>query len=806
MRARYTTIFLLFSALSVFGQTTPGSIEGTIKTSDGTPAEFVNVSIEGTSKGAIADRSGMFKIRNLKPGSYVLVASFVGLETQKQTVEIRPGEATRVDFLLTENSQQLDEIVISGSHQNLESPYVSKMPLKDLENPQVYSAVSSDLLTQQAITNFDDALKNVPGIHKLWESTGRAYGDGASYYALRGFEAQATMVNGLPGLTSGSLDPANIEKIEVIKGPSGTLFGSSLISYGGLINTVTKKPYGGFGGELSYTAGSFGLNRVTADINAPLKGDEVILRVNTSFHTENSFQDAGFRNSLFISPTIAFKASDRLSFLVVTEFMQEEKTNPAMLFLGRSTPLQFANLQELNYNPKLSLTSNDLSLKNPRYNLQVQMNYKISDQWTSQTVIARGLTKADGYYSYLYDNENGLGEFSLWVSDQQGHVLTSDVQQNFIGDFTLGNMRNRLVVGLDYFNRNLIDNSSGYAWVHNVNPQGVVDYDYPYTVEVETTENYLTRSSIDNLLASTGESSSNTRDAAYSAYVSDVINITPKVLAMASLRVDYFDTEGDITTDDDDYNQTALSPKFGLIYQPIQDRLSVFANYMNGFKNVAPRQVSDSDGTNPRTKTFKPEHADQMEFGLKSNLYSDRLTATVSYYNIKLENVVTGDPTNINNSLQGGKVESKGIEIDLSASLIDGLTFIAGFSHNESTVLDGDEANVWLETGRRPIYAGPTDLVNFWGTYTFSSGGLKGFGFGLGGNYSSELNILDSQVTGTFTLPSYTVLNSTLFYNTTSFRVALNVNNIADKQYYTGYSTINPQKPRNAVVSLAYRF
>lgn len=801
------TIFFVFSFLATFavlGQST-GSIEGTIQTSDGNPAEYVNIQVESSARGAVADRNGHFEIRNLKPGTYNLVASFVGLESQKQSVSVRAGETTNVGFQLKESSQELEEIVISGGRQNLESPYVSKMPLKYLENPQVYNAISSDLLKEQNITNFDDALKNVPGVHKLWESTGRASGDGASYYALRGFEAQATMVNGLPGLTSGSLDPANIEKIEVIKGPSGTLFGSSLISYGGLINTVTKKPYSGFGGEISYTAGSFGLNRVTADINAPLKNDDIILRVNTSYHTENSFQDAGFRNSFFISPTVAFKANDRLSFLVVTEFMQEEKTNPAMLFLGRNTPLQFANLSELNYNPKLSLTSNDLSIKNPRYNLQGQMTYKINDQWTSQTVISRGQTKAEGYYSYLYDNENGLGEFALWISDQQGHIITSDIQQNFIGDFTLGNMRNRVVVGLDYFSRNLIDNSSGYAWVHNVNPQGDVNYIYPYTGE-EQAPNYLTRSSIDNLLSTTGISNSNSKDAAYSAYISDVINLTPQLLAMASLRVDYFDTEGSITTDDDDYNQTALSPKFGLIYQPIQDKLSVFANYMNGFKNVAPRQISDQDGTNPRTKTFKPEHADQLEFGIKSNLFSDKLTATVSYYDIKLENVVTGDPTNINNALQGGKVESKGIEVDLIASPVEGLHLIAGFSHNESKVLDGDEANVWLETGRRPIYAGPSDLVNVWATYTIKSGLLTGLGFGVGGNYSSELNILDSKVTGTFTLPSYTVLNSTLFYNAPSFRIALNVNNVGDKQYYTGYSTINPQKPRNAVLSLAYRF
>src|SRR5690606_42039084 len=69
-----------------------------------------------------------------------------------------------------------------------------------------------------------------------------------------------------------------------------------------------------------------------------------------------------------------------------------------------STPLQFADLSELNYNPKLSLTSNDLSIKTPRYNLQAQMNYKLSEHWTSQTVLSRGQARSEGYYSYLYED------------------------------------------------------------------------------------------------------------------------------------------------------------------------------------------------------------------------------------------------------------------------------------------------------------------------------------------------------------------------------------------------------------------
>lgn len=76
------------------------------------------------------------------------------------------------------------------------------------------------------------------------------------------------------------------------------MYGSSLISYGGLINITTKKPYDYFGGNINYTLGSYGLNRVAADVNTPLDEDgDVALRINTAYHTQNSFQDAGFSKS-----------------------------------------------------------------------------------------------------------------------------------------------------------------------------------------------------------------------------------------------------------------------------------------------------------------------------------------------------------------------------------------------------------------------------------------------------------------------------------------------------------------------------
>jgi iron complex outermembrane receptor protein len=800
-----SALFVL-ATFTVSAQT--GIIRGVVKTSDGYPAESVTIALKGTAKIGISDKTGRFEIRKIKPGAYVLAASYAGLDTKEINVNVASGVTTLPDITLNENSKELSEVTVYANRVRKESEYVAKMPLKYIENPQVYSVISSEILKQQAVTSYDDALKNVPGISRTWESTGRAYGDGASYFALRGLESQPTMYNGLPGLTSGNLDPADIERIEVIKGPTGTLFGSSLIAYGGLINTVTKKPYyDKFGGEVSYTAGSFDLNRVTADVNAPLsKTKNMAMRLNAAWHSEGSFQDAGFKKSFFFAPAFSFEVNDRLSFHFLTEILNEERAVPPIFFhTNRAEPMQFKTVEELNLNNKLSFTSNDLTIKNPRFNMQAQMLYKLSGNWTSQTVFSSGESKSDGFYSYIWPDVTGTNFFGEYISNQQGTVHTSDFQQNFNGDFKIGNVRNRVVIGIDAFTRSNIDNSSGQGLIRNVTPQGEENFIDPFTNE-EFAPVYLTKASINQLLANSGGTNSNVSNSAYSVYASEVVNITPALLAMASVRVDYFDSKGEKSNDEDDYHQTAVSPKFGLVYQPVLDKLSLFANYMNGFVNVEPMQVADPDGSNPRIKSFRPEQANQWEVGVKTSLVADKLNATVSYYDIRVSNRVTGDPNNFHNYLQGGELESKGYELDLEATPTAGLNLIAGYSHNDSKVLKGDENDFYSTPGRSAGGQGPNDLVNLWATYRFTQGALKNFGLGFGGNHAGRYKVVDSKITGDFYLPEYTVLNASVFYNSDDFRVTLNLNNLANEKYYIGYWSVNPQKPRNIVASISYKF
>lgn len=792
---------------SGFAQKHNGVIRGKVTTSDGKPAESVSVLIKEKKQGVVTDDQGQFEFQRLTPGEYTVVISYTGHEEQEKTVNVNDDKQPElVSFQLKASSGELQEVIVVSGRSKFgkkESGYVARLPLKNIENPQVYNVVGRELLQEQMVVNFDDVLKNAPGVDKLWTSTGRA-GDGAGYFSMRGFSVQPTMINGIAGLTNGGLDPANIERIEAIKGPSGTLFGSSLISFGGLINIVTKKPYDSLGGEISYTAGSYGLSRVQADINAPLdRAGKALLRVNGAYHYEGSWQDAGFRKSIFLAPSLSYKASDRLSFLVNAEFFSSEGTNPLSVFLNRTRELVAKTPEQLNMNWKRSFTSNDITIKNPTTNINAQANYRINSQWVSQTNLSRSVRKTDGLYSYVMFN-NPYGADSIlnrYISDQNGIGTATGIQQNFIGDFYIGSMRNRVVAGLDFLSIELQNNSSAYITYDTVSAQWEAHPNYG-KINRENVEAKLGQ----NTAPTKSGSLSNT----YSAYVSDVLNITPRLAAMLSVRIDRFDNRGSFNYSssteplkNSKYAQTSVSPKFGLSYQLIPEQLSVFGNYMNGFQNVAPvNQPIEGYPT-----TFKPQQANQIEGGVKLDVFNRKLSLSASVYEIEVTDitrseVVTKEGVEYNVTVQNGSQRSRGVELDLVAHPLPGLNIVAGYAYNDSRYL---LTTVNL-TGRRPNTAGAYNQANAWISYSVIKGKMKGLGIGVGGNYSGDNFTTNQKPTGIHTIPAYTVLNGTIFYNTRSYRLGIKVDNITDELYWKGWSTLEPQMPRRVSASIAFRF
>jgi len=83
---------------------------------------------------------------------------------------------------------------------------------------------------------------------------------------------------------------------------------------------------------------------------------------------------------------------------------------------------------------------------------------------------------------------------------------------------------------------------------------------------------------------------------------------------------------------------------------------------------------------------------------------------------------------------------------------------------------------------------------------------VKGLGLGVGGNYASDNKVINSSTLGVFTLPSYTILNASAFYDTNRYRFGAKLDNFTNQKYWVGYGTMNPQKLRSFALSATYKF
>ncbi|MFD2583188.1 TonB-dependent receptor domain-containing protein [Pedobacter vanadiisoli] len=808
------TFLLTFFSLLSFAQQF-STISGKVTTSDGKPAAYISIGLKGKGLGNITNDKGFFEIHRVKPGSYIIRASGVGIQSIEKSIIITTGENKTIDFVISQNSNQLSEVNINKGKANKygaqKSDYVSKMPITNLENPQVYTTITKETFNDQLIFSVDDATRNAVGIQKMWESTGRG-GDGGAYYASRGFIVQSKLRNGIVGNITSRNDAANIESVEVIKGPSATLFGSTLTSYGGLINRITKKPFEGLGGEVTYSAGSYDVNRVSTDFNFPVdKNNHIYARLNASYNYKGSFQQNVFDRGFFVAPSLAYKVNDKLDFTFDAEISNGKNTlKPFVFFYFPVKDLGFDRADQSGIPYDKSFTGDAMKQKYNSTNFFGQANYKFNENWSSHTSFSSSYSFSNGRGTYLFlvpNNYPPLGNPTaapgadfISRADQStdnSKLYNYEIQQNFNGTFNLGSIKNRIVLGLDYLRQNsdqLFYSINSFD-VTNKNGNGA---NYNNFTEHNLAAFYAANASDPNTVFNYPL---NFKSNTYSAYASDVINLTDRLIALAALRVDRFDNKGNSdragSAPKGAYKQTVFSPKFGLVFQPIKDQLSLFANYQNGFNNI--------NGIDYKGDSFKPEQANQIEGGVKSNLFDGKLTGSVSYYYIKVKDIVrgyNGDPLNPNAQIQDGNKISKGIEAEIVANPLNGLNIIAGFAYNDNRL---QNASPDVE-GRRDAYSASPYSANLWISYKFATGSLRGFGLGAGGNYASDNKIVNSVSQGVFILPAYEVFNASVFYDHPRFRIGAKVDNFTNQKYWTGYSTMNPQDLRTFTGSLTYKF
>ena len=280
-------------------------------------------------------------------------------------------------------------------------------------------------------------------------------------------------------------------------------------------------------------------------------------------------------------------------------------------------------------------------------------------------------------------------------------------------------------------------------------------------------------------------------------YVQEQISLD-KWKFLFGLRQDMYEAGDDAAADtsgNDEVN--ALLSRIGIVYD-LRPNVSLYATYNKGFD---PFEASTS--TQVFNAPYKPVNSILYELGAKANYFNNRLTASVSFYQLTLQNVAVNayDIANPNLYVQQGTNRSRGIETEVNGNILSNLSIAVSWAYSVAKVVQ----SVIKSQEGTIVDNAPKNTTNSWIKYNFTKGVLKGFGLAAGHSKESVRNSL----TLGFTLPGYFVLNAGIRYNYKHFTTAINLNNITNTTYWIGaYNQVNkwPGMPRNFMLNIGYKF
>lgn len=697
----------------------------------------------------------------------------VSTDVQSWVLSVVPGTVSGTPTAETAAEEEAIQVVVTGEQDEGYNPSTAttgtriEAPLRDL--PLTLQVIPRQVIEDRQIVRLTELADNVPGVEPFSGYGGLPSND----YYIRGFNTGESFRNGFRDFTFISpRDPANVERVEFLRGPASVLYGGGF-NLTGAVNTITERPLAEPRYQISGTIGSYEFFRPTVDFTGPLTDDGSFLyRLNFAYTNADSFRDFNETQNVFVSPVLTWNIGPRTTLTAEFEYQNYDYVfdrgfPPGEVFLDlpRDRFLFEPNVNQAQFDS---------------YYFGYTFEHEFNDQWKIRQgfagLIVQGNTEAAV-----------LTNFSAPFLAEDGQTLereaqkSDELQENFsvqtevMGEFSTGSIDHNLLFGVEYarykFAYDFFNASLGSIDIFDP------DYgDEPGEYAPSSFEEYGTRN--------------------VGIYVQDLVYLTPNVIALLGGRLDfidsfYRDTLNDVTTSEE--SDTAFSPRLGLVYQPGEDT-SLYFNWSNAF-------TPNVFGGNSRTgEVFDPERGEQFEIGLKQEFFDDRLSANLALYHITRRNVTTTDPEDPDFSIQTGKQTSRGVELDVTGEVLPGWNMIATYALTDAFVSEDND----IPEGDR-LAGIPKHTASLWSTYEIQSGDLQGLGFGLGLVYVDER---EAQLPNTgVTLPSYFRTDASLFYRRDNWRVAVNFKNLFDVEYYnTQGFFVTPQAPFTVLANVTVEF
>ena len=525
---------------------------------------------------------------------------------------------------------------------------------------------------------------------------------------------------------------ANLERIEVLKGPASILYGE--IQPGGVINLVPKQPLSTPFHEVELQVGSRNFVRPRFDFSGSVASNgNVLYRLNGLYQQGDSFRDYDEQARRFlIAPVLTWKISDRTDLNVSLESINDK--NPADFGI-------FALGNRIVNVPRNRVPNNpDDTVENTYLSAGYNFEHRFSDNWK--------ILNSFRYVDYKYDYSVlalpfGLDEntdiLNRVFASQEGKVKSYSLFTNLVGKFAIGSVNNTLL-----FSVNL-----------NRNEQEIIsigDFNTPIPLNIFA-PNYklFPKPNRDTLPVFDDFNQDGNR---LSIYLQDQISLFKDTLILlAGLRYDTVkQTLTNVQTastpaSDRSRQDDAVTPRLGIVYHPISE-LSLYASYARSFN---PSQSVSASG-----ELLEPEEGEGFEVGVKAELLNRKLFATVAYFDITKQNVAVANPVFLNFSIATGEQRSRGVGLDVNGDILPGWNVVVTYAYIDAEVTK--DANPGL-VGSRLVNIPEHSVV--WTTYEIQTGSLQSLGIGFGFNYVGERR---GGLPNSFRVGSYFVPNAAIFY------------------------------------------
>lgn len=779
--------FLVFSALmlplSIFSQKPGGSIYGKILSVDGEPVSGATIALQKLGKISMTDAKGNFTLQHLPGLRDSLIISFVGSNLSKLAVSLKKGESLNIGTIrLTYNIAQLQTVEIRGRlSQSYKSDYSffgakTESVAKDI--PQSISVITKELIHDKMEFTLKDAVGDVAGVNQY---------SGYDEYTIRGFKAEnARDINGLRGYnatyTSSML--VNIERVEVIKGPTATLYGNC--DPGGTINLVTKKPLEHMEGDLNIFQGSWNHWRAEGDITGPLNNNKTLLyRLNTGYDETNSFVNETHGKSYQVAPSLSFIPNDKIQ---VNFDFSVSHTN-AVLNRGqpgldsdvnlKATPINLSVSQPGDYMKETDIAS--ILSFTYKINKRLSFNLGYLNYITQQNVAEHGLN------SYITPDS-----INLYYSTWNYHTVTNTLTNYFTYLANTGKINHKLLLGYDYISSTVNLNQQYWELPNQFGQgSGIVG-----TFSLLNPQ-YFQRPVNTYQPSDFNSDASDVNADVYSTqgvYLQDELNFN-RWKILVSLREEFY--QGGDDDNAGSFTENVFLPRIGIVYA-MTPNLNVYATYNKGFDPFeASTQAQEFN------QPFKPLISQLYEAGIKGNFFQNKLSASLTFYQLTVENVAVNanDISNPNLFIQQGQNRSRGVEAEATGNILPNLSVLISYAYDEAIVTQSSEKS---QIGTLVPNA-PRNSSASWIKYSFNKNAIRGFGISVGHSAVGARTTLDPEIN----LPSYVVLNAGINYGFKHFITAFLVNNILNETYWTGaYNNVNkwPGAPRNYMINLSYKF